>query len=121
MAFSDELFFAPASQLLKMLRERQVSSAEMVSAFIERIESLNHHINAVVALVEERAAVESDAADRGSPVERRFVRLRFADHHQGLESRPEGIRSTDGMKILEHYVPPEDAPTVARLRAAARS
>ena len=29
-----------------------------------------------------------------------------------------GIRSTDGMKILEHHIPKEDAPTVARLRAA---
>src|SRR5580704_13938092 len=63
MAFSDELFFAPATQLLQMLRSRQISSAEMVSAFVERIESLNHHVKSVVTLVEERAAEESDEAD----------------------------------------------------------
>ena len=118
MAFSDELFFAPASQLLQMLRSRQVSSAEMVSAFIERIESLNHHVKSVVTLVEERAAEESDEADR---------RLAGREDVRPLEGLPitikdsietEGIRSTDGMKILEHHVPTEDAPTVARLRAA---
>src|ERR1700721_1862227 len=63
MGFSDELFFAPATQLLQMLRSRQVSSAELVSAFIERIESINHHVKSVVTLCEERAAEESDAAD----------------------------------------------------------
>jgi amidase len=118
MGFSDELFFAPASQLLQMLRSRQVSSAEMVSAFIERIESLNPHVKSVVTLVEERAAVESDESDR---------RLAGREDVRPLEGLPitikdsietAGIRSTDGMKILEHHVPTEDAPTVARLRAA---
>ncbi len=118
MAFSDELFFAPATQLLQMLRSRQISSAEMVSAFIERIESLNHHVKSVVTLVEARAAEESDEADR---------RLAGREDIRPLEGLPitikdsietKGIRSTDGMKILEHHVPTEDAPTVARLRAA---
>src|SRR5208283_1653476 len=118
MAFSDELFFAPATQLLQMLRSRQISSAEMVSAFIERIESLNHHVKSVVTLVEERAAEESDDADR---------RLAGREDIRPLEGLPitikdsietKGIRSTDGMKILEHHIPAEDAPAVARLRAA---
>jgi amidase len=101
-----------------MLRSRQVSSAELVSAFIERIESLNGPLNAVVTLVEERAAEEADEADR---------RLSGREDIRPLEGLPitikdsiatVGIRSTDGMKLFEHYVPPEDAPTVARLRAA---
>jgi len=117
-AFSDELFFAPASQLFQMIRSRQVSSAELLSAFIERIESLNHHVKSVVTLSEERAAVEADDADR---------RLAGREDVRPLEGLPitikdsietKGIRSTDGMKILEHHVPKEDAPTVARLRAA---
>lgn len=118
MAFSDELFFAPAHKLLAMLRARQVSSAELVSAFIERIESVNHHVNAVVTLAEERAAAEADDSDR---------RLSGREDIRPLEGLPitikdsiatMGIRSTDGMKILEHHVPAEDAATVARLRAA---
>lgn len=118
MPFSDELFFAPASQLLQMLRSRQVSSAELVSAFIERIESVNPRLKSVVTLCEERAAVEADEADR---------RLSGREEVRPLEGLPitikdsietMGIRSTDGMRILEHHVPKEDAPTVARLRAA---
>ena len=118
MAFSDELFFAPATRLVQMLRSREVSAAEMVSAFIERIESLNHHVKSVVTLVEERAAEESDEADR---------RLAGREDIRPLEGLPitikdsietQGVRSTDGMKILEHHIPKEDAPAVARLRAA---
>jgi amidase len=118
MAFPDEIFFAPASELLTMLRSRQVSAAELVSAFIERVESLNPHVKSVVTLCEERAAVEADDADH---------RLAGRGDARPLEGLPitikdsietKGIRSTDGMKILEHHIPKEDAPTVARLRAA---
>ncbi|HYA36622.1 MAG TPA: amidase [Candidatus Binataceae bacterium] len=118
MKFSDELFFAPATKLVEMLRSRQVSSAEMVSAFLERIEAENHKLNAVVTIVEERAAEEADEADR---------RLAGREDVRPLEGLPitikdsiatKDVRSTDGLKILEHYIPPEDAPAVARLRAA---
>src|SRR6266404_621689 len=64
MAFSNDLFFAPAHQLAAMLRKRDVSSVEMVSAFVERIESVNHGLNAVVTLVEERAAREAEDSDK---------------------------------------------------------
>ncbi|HYR79157.1 MAG TPA: amidase family protein, partial [Candidatus Dormibacteraeota bacterium] len=103
MAFSNDLFFAPAHQLAAMLRKRDVSSTEMVSAFIERIESVNHGLNAVVTLVEERAAREAEDSDQ---------RLAGKGEIRPLEGLPitikdsvmtEGVRSTDGMKIFEHY------------------
>ena len=118
MAFSNDLFFAPAHQLAAMLRKRDVSSVEMVDAFIERIESMNHGLNAVVTLVEERASREAEDSDK---------RLAGKGDIRPLEGLPitikdsvmtEGVRSTDGMKIFEHHVPKHDAPTVARLRAA---
>jgi amidase len=118
MPLSNDLFFAPAHQLAAMLRKRDISSVEMVSAFIERIESVNHGLNAVVTLVEERASREAEDSDR---------RLAGKGDIRPLEGLPitikdsvmtEGIRSTDGMKIFEHYIPAHDAPTVARLRAA---
>jgi amidase len=118
MAFSDDLFFAPANRLAAMLRARDVSSVEMVDAFIERIETVNHGLNAVVTLVEERAAREAEESDR---------RLSGKGEIRPLEGLPvtikdsiitEGIRSTWGMKMFEHHVATQDAPTVARLRAA---
>jgi amidase len=118
MAFSDELFFAPAHKLAAMLRSHEVSSIEMVSAFIERIESVNHGLNAVVTIVEERAAREAEDSDK---------RLARKGEARPLEGLPitikdsiitEGVRSTWGMKTFEHFVATADAATVARLRAA---
>ena len=118
MAFSDDLFFAPANRLTAMLRARDVSSVEMVDAFIERIESVNRGLNAVVTLVEDRAAREAEESDR---------RLAAKGEIRPLEGLPvtikdsiitEGVRSTWGMKHFEHHVATTDAPTVARLRAA---
>ena len=118
MPFSDDLFFAPAHRLAAMIRARDVTSMEMVDAFIERIESVNHGLNAVVTLVEERATREAEDSDR---------RLAGKGEVRPLEGLPitikdsiitEGVRSTWGMKMFEHYVATQDAPTVARLRAA---
>jgi amidase len=118
MAFSDELFFAPAHKLTAMLRKREVSSVEMVDAFIERIETVNRGLNAVVTLVEERASREAEESDR---------RLSGKGEIRPLEGIPvtikdsiitEGVRSTWGMKMFEHHVARQDAPTVERLRAA---
>ncbi len=118
MAFSKDLFFAPAHKLTAMLKAREVSSIEMVDAFIERIESVNHNLNAVVTLVEERAIEEAGASD---------ARLAKKGEARPLEGLPitikdsiitAGVRSTWGMKIFEHHVATYDAPTVARLRAA---
>ena len=118
MAFSEDLFFAPANKLVAMLRARDVSSVELVDAFIERIESVNHGLNAVVTLVEDRAGREAEESDR---------RLSGKGEVRPLEGLPitikdsiitAGVRSTWGMKIFEHHVATQDAPTVARLRAA---
>jgi amidase len=118
MAFSDELFFAPAHKLAAMLRARDVSSVEMVDAFIERIETVNRGLNAVVTLVEDRAAREAEESDQ---------RLGGKGEVRPLEGLPitikdsiitEGVRSTWGMKMFEHHVAKQDAPTVERLRAA---
>jgi amidase len=118
MAFSEDLYFAPAHKLIAMLKAREISSTELVAEFLERIESVNHKLNAVVTLAEERAAREAEAADK---------RLAHKGEARPLEGLPitikdsvitEGIRSTWGMKAFEHFVPTADAPVVARLRAA---
>ncbi len=118
MPMSDDLAFAPAYRLLAMLKSREISAVELTDTFIERIESLNRGINAVVTLVEERAAREAEDSDK---------RLGGKGEIRPLEGLPvtikdsiitEGIRSTWGTKKFEHHVATYDAPTVARLRAA---
>ncbi len=118
MAFVDELSLAPARRLIAMLLAREVSSIELTRAAYERIRRINPKLNAVVTLCEERALKEAAESDR-RPGARSDIRP--------LEGLPitikdsiasAGVRSTDGMRILEHHVPDRDAPTVARYRRA---
>src|SRR5271166_1770909 len=113
----DDLCFSPAVRLVQMLRNKEISSAELTDAFLERIESHNRKLNAVVTLVEQRASEEAEASDnriaagKARPLEGLPITIKDA-----IETA--GIRSTNGMKAFEHNIPTEDAPTVARLRAA---
>jgi amidase len=113
----DDLCFLPAVRLVQMLRNKEISSTELTDAFLERIESHNHKLNAVVTLAEQRASEEAEGSDnriaagKARPLEGLPITIKDA-----LETA--GLRSTNGMKAFEHNVPAEDAPVVARLRAA---
>jgi amidase len=118
MASSRELYFASACTLIAMLRNRQISSSELTRMFYDRISTVNPRLNAIVTLCEERALQEAAEADE---------RLSANRDCRSLEGLPitikdsissAGLRSTDGMKMLEHNVPERDAPTVARYRQA---
>jgi amidase len=66
-----ELAFSSASQLSRKLQARQVSSTELTSLYIERIERLDGPVNAVVVRDFDRALDAARAADhalaRGEP------------------------------------------------------
>ncbi len=118
MSFSKELFFAPASKLVAMLRSREVSASELTGQFFTRIDALNPGLNAIVTLARDRATREAAESDR---------RLARQGEARPLEGLPitikdsiitEGLRSTWGMKIFAEYYGDSDAPVVARLRNA---
>jgi Asp-tRNA(Asn)/Glu-tRNA(Gln) amidotransferase A subunit family amidase len=48
MTFSDELCFAPASNLVANLLAREVSSTELTAAFYELIGKVNPRLNAMM-------------------------------------------------------------------------
>ncbi|HXT85588.1 MAG TPA: Asp-tRNA(Asn)/Glu-tRNA(Gln) amidotransferase subunit GatA [Verrucomicrobiae bacterium] len=100
------------------LEERTISARELTSEFFARIERRNPELNAFLALAPERAYAQADRIDAlrargeklpalaGVPVAIKDV----------LSTR--GIRTTCGSRILENYIPPYDATTVARLENA---
>ena len=58
-----ELHFRSASELGRMLRAREISSAELTEHFISRIEAHNPQINAVVATDFDGARAAAKEAD----------------------------------------------------------
>ena len=112
------LFTSDASTLAAAVRNREVSSRELLEGYVDRIERLNPAVNAVVTLDVERARDAADAADevtaRGDdvgPLHGLPITIKDA-----IEVG--GVRSTGGAVALTDHVPAADAPVVASLKAA---
>ena len=115
---SDEVLTWPAGRLADAGRRREVSSRELLSHALDRIERINPKLNAVITLDAERAVAAAAAADEATahgepmgPLHGLPITVKDA-----LETA--GLRSTGGATELADHVPEADAPAVARLRAA---
>ena len=113
-----DFLFWPAHKIAEAIRTKRLSSREIVDASLARIEATNPKINAVVQTCAERARAEADTADemtsRGETMGALHgVPMTIKD---SLDS--EGIVTTGGTRGRENFVPPVDAPVVARLREA---
>lgn len=114
-----ELCRLPARALAQRIRARELSSREVVTAFLDHIAALNPRFNAIVSMrPPEQVLAEADAADaavaRGEPV-------------GALHGLPQaikdlaptrGLRSTSGSPLFAEHVPQADAIVAARMRAA---
>ncbi len=108
-----------ARELATLIRSREISSREVVSAFLARIETLNPRFNAIVSMVDRDAVLASaDAADRA---------VARGDSLGALHGLPQaikdtapvkGLRSTFGSPLFADHVPDVDAIVAERIRAA---
>jgi amidase len=109
----------PAVDLAGAIKRRDLSVKEVVTAFLDRIEAVNPHVNAVVSL-RERAEIlrEADAADRhlaGGGEAGPLFGLPIAIKDLALTK---GLRTTFGSPIFSDFVPDEDEIFVGRIRKA---
>jgi Asp-tRNA(Asn)/Glu-tRNA(Gln) amidotransferase A subunit family amidase len=58
-----DLTFAPAHHLAQMIRDRRVSSLEVVEAYLSKISQHNSQLNAICTLDAEKARSRATAAD----------------------------------------------------------
>lgn len=101
-----------ATSLAELVRARRVSPRELVSASIERIESLNPKLNAVVHTMFERALREADEPVGDGP----FAGVPFM--LKDLLSWYAGEPITSGSRLFEGWIPPVDTEIVSRYRRA---
>jgi len=113
-----DLCFTDAVDLARMIRTRQVSASELVSAFLGQIERLNPEVNAICTLLPDRASRQAESADRalarGEPIgPLHGLPIAVKDL---VETK--GIRTTSGSPIYRDFIPDRDALQVERLKAA---
>jgi amidase len=114
----DTLHYAAASVLAEAIRQKRVSSLEVVEACLRRIDQVNPKLNAVVQLTAESARAGARQAD----AELAKGTLRGPLHGVPFTVKDSfevaGVISTAGTQGWAHRVPAADATIVARIRAA---
>ena len=114
----EDLIYASVIDLAQAIKTKEVSSIEVVQAYLDRIEAVNPKINAVVQLTAESALEEARLADAA------LARGEVSGPLHGVPMtikdlfETKGVITTAGTKGLEYYVPKQDATVVARLRTA---
>jgi aspartyl-tRNA(Asn)/glutamyl-tRNA(Gln) amidotransferase subunit A len=109
----------PAAEMVAAIRRKKLSPVEVMRAVVDRIERLNPKLNAFVTLTTEQAMTDARAAERA--LGRKGAALGPL-HGVPFSTKDlvitRGIRTTFGTPIYADNVPAEDAPMVARLKAA---
>src|ERR1700722_15944508 len=100
-----DVLFTPVDELSLLIKTRQLSPVEVVSAFLARIEAANSRVNAFITVTGEQALAQARNAEQEIA----------AGHYRGpLHGIPyaakdlfatKGIRTTNGSKATASWVP----------------
>jgi len=108
----DELANLDATAQAELVRKKKVKPVELVEGAIERIESLNSTLNAVVTPMYEYAREQAAGPVPGGP----FAGVPFLIKDFLAEFA--GVRFTEGTAFLRDYVPSEDSELIKRHKKA---
>src|SRR6266536_1543061 len=115
---TSDLCYAPATELARRIRDREISAAEVTEAFLARIAAHNSKLNAIVHLFETEARSRAKEADEalargqiwgplhGVPV---TIKEQFL-----LANTPSTLNS----KRMKGFIAPEDGVLIKRIKSA---
>ena len=113
-----ELWQLGALELADRIRDKEVSSREVLEAHIARVDQCNGALNAIVRLLADEARAAADAADAAVAAGDELGRLHGVPCTVKENIDVAGTPTTQGVKALAEAVASIDAPTVERMRAA---
>ena len=113
-----EWIYESAATMAAAIRSKQLSSYELVRASLERIKQVNPRLNAVVQLCAEEALKEARDADQALARHDQVGPLHGVPFTLKDAIETKGMVCTGGTEGRAHYVPPQDAVVVRRLRDA---
>ncbi len=113
-----DIVFLTATELARKIRSRELTSLEVVDAFLSQIYAYNPQLNAIVTVNDKKARERAKAADEALAKGQLWgplhgVPITIKDH---LATK--GVKTTSGYPPLADYIPEFDATVVARLENA---
>jgi amidase len=116
---TSSLVMLDALALAGAISSREVSCVEVMKTYLDHIERINPHVNAIVAL-RDRASLFAEAEEKDA----QLARHEWAGPLHGFPHAVKdlvpvrGMRMTMGSPILKDFVPTADSVMVGRLRKA---
>jgi len=107
-----------ASDLAGLIRTKKLSPVELVRGLLERIEAINPKINAYVTVTADSAMAAAREAEGAVMRGEELGALHGVPFAVKDVTLTEGVRTTMGSRLMEDFVPEEDAVHVARLKKA---
>jgi aspartyl-tRNA(Asn)/glutamyl-tRNA(Gln) amidotransferase subunit A len=113
-----DICWMSAVDLAKAIKKKKLSPVEVVRVVLERIEDINPKVNAYVTVTADSALAEAKKAEKALMKENELGPLHGVPFSVKDLIFTEGVRTTFGCKLLEDFVPEEDAICVTRLKKA---
>jgi aspartyl-tRNA(Asn)/glutamyl-tRNA(Gln) amidotransferase subunit A len=119
-----DLAFASIEEVGKLFRKRKLSPVELTKVMLARIERLNPKLNAYITVTAEVAAGQAKKAESElfAPRGRKGHRDRGPLHGIPISLKDNiytaGVRTTAGSRILEDFLPKQDAGVFGQLKQA---
>jgi aspartyl-tRNA(Asn)/glutamyl-tRNA(Gln) amidotransferase subunit A len=113
-----DLTLLTAVQMADGLAAGTFTSVELTQAHLDRIERLNPALNAFLLVDAEGALATAANVDEARAAGEQLPRLAGVPIAVKDIACTQGLTTTAGSRMLEHFVPPYDATIVTRLRAA---
>jgi aspartyl-tRNA(Asn)/glutamyl-tRNA(Gln) amidotransferase subunit A len=119
-----DLAFASIEEISRLFRKRKLSPVELTKLILTRIDQLNPKLNAYITVTADQALAQAKKAETElfSPRSHKGYRDRGPLHGIPISLKDniytKDIRTTVGSKILQDFIPKEDASVVAQLKDA---
>lgn len=118
MAQHPDLPFASATELLALLRGKELAARELVELYLERIARLDDRLGSFVEVTADRARAAAAEADRRAAAGAALPPLHGLPVAIKDLNLWRGVRTTMGTRTLSGWIAPTDDTIVAKLLAA---
>ncbi len=112
------LAYKSIGELSQLLRTRQVSSAELAEAYLDRVERFDGELNAYITVTAELAREQARLADAALASGEKTGPLTGIPLAHKDEFFTKGILTTCGSRVLAEFAPEYDAAIIERLHEA---
>jgi aspartyl-tRNA(Asn)/glutamyl-tRNA(Gln) amidotransferase subunit A len=114
---SKDIYFSDATRLAERIRNRKISSVEVVQVHLDRIQAVNPKINAIVTLAD-GALKAAEAADAAVKAGEELGALHGVPFTVKDSIDTAGVLTQRGSPIFKGRTPDADATSVARMKKA---